>query len=70
MAWLRGCVTGDADMARKAYNEQFAVAGDANGVAMLRLASWKDVAARRSPIRRPRCVHPAGHAWRVHAEHA
>jgi hypothetical protein len=46
MAWLRGCLTGDAEMAHKAYHDQFAEAGDANGLAMLLHAAFV-IAARR-----------------------
>jgi hypothetical protein len=47
MAWLHGTVTGDAEMAQRGYNEQFAVTGEANGVAMLMHAAFV-IAARRT----------------------
>jgi hypothetical protein len=47
MAWLRGCLTGDAEATRSAFSEQLALAGDANGVAMLMYAAFVITVRRR-----------------------
>jgi hypothetical protein len=46
MAVLRGWVTGDGDLASGSFSGQLAVAGDANGLAMLLHAAFV-IAARR-----------------------
>ena len=47
MAWLRGCLTGDAEATRSAFSEQVAAAGDANSLAMLMYAAFVIAARRR-----------------------
>jgi hypothetical protein len=51
IAVLSGWITGDGEMARGSFSQQLAVSGDANGLAMLVHAAFRDRGAAQ--------VHPA-----------
>jgi hypothetical protein len=67
MAILRGWITGDGEMARGSFSEQLAVAGDANGLALLVYAAFV-IAARRKFAPRWTRTEVTGYVARLRSE--